>query len=77
MTTPHVYIVQGVVLVGTPLDREEFDRETGTRTVRSGDDCLFLRDVTIQGPQATVSARHAIVERRDVSAAGRAVAMTA
>jgi hypothetical protein len=54
MKTPHLYLSQGFVIQGTPISKEELERETGTKTA-FGKDAVFLGDVTLLGTAGTVA----------------------
>jgi hypothetical protein len=52
MKAPHLYVSQGFIIQGTPVTKEEFERETGNKTA-FGKDAVFLEDVTLLGSAGT------------------------
>jgi hypothetical protein len=54
MKTPHLYVSQGFIVQGMPVDKEEFERETGNKTT-FGKGAIFLEDVTLLGSAGTLA----------------------
>jgi hypothetical protein len=52
MKVPHLYLSQGFIIQGTPISKEELERETGTKTAFDKD-AVFLGDVLLLGHNGT------------------------
>jgi hypothetical protein len=71
MKSPHLYLSQGFVIQGTPVTKEEFERETGNKTA-FGKDAVFLEDVTLFNTSGGVaSVQYFVLDGTAVAGAGK------
>lgn len=49
MKTPHIYLSDGFLIKGTPISKEELERETNSKTPFRDESTVFLKDVSILG----------------------------
>lgn len=54
MTQPHIYLAHDVVLEGTPVSKDEFEELTGAKALKSAQEVIFLKDVTLFGQHGTL-----------------------
>lgn len=71
MKAPHLYLSQGFVVQGTPISKEDLERETGTKTT-FGKDAVFLEDVLLLGSSGTrVEVQYFVLEGSAIAGVGK------
>lgn len=71
MKAPHLYLSQGFVIQGTPVTKEEFERETGNKTA-FGKDAVFLEDVTLfNATGAVANVQYFVLDGKAIAGVGK------
>jgi hypothetical protein len=71
MKSPHVYLSQGFVIQGTPVSKEDFERETGNKT-SFGKDAVFLEDVTLFSSAGTLAnVQYFVLDGKAIAGVGK------
>jgi hypothetical protein len=71
MKSPHLYLSQGFVIQGTPVTKEEFERETGNKTA-FGKEAVFLEDVTLFNTSGAIaSVQYFVIDGKAVTGVGK------
>ena len=77
MKSPHVYLSDGFLIKGTPISKEELEKETNSKTPFRDESTVFLRDVTITGSSGSqLDVQYFVLYGNRVSGVGRDLVQT-